>query len=136
MSGKLAVEVGSGNNYCLIFSEALGCLAHGGEYHRQMVVELLFYDVENALLVGVDTVPQRLALVEWKSLDFLAEFFDGCTVFGSGFGDGSADVVDFAAKAVVVEGGYTGHFFFDGLELGLDGLEVAHRFVAEYLFKE
>ncbi len=84
----------------------------------------------------VDAVPQGLALLEGKFLDFGAELCHGIVVFLDGERDVGADVVDAAAETVVVELLYFGIFIFDFLKDGGDGLEVAGRFVAEDLLQE
>ena len=103
LAGELAVEVGGGYFDDLVVGEARRGLAEGGEDDGQVLVELVFYGVENIFLVFVDFVPDGLALVVGKRLDRSLEGLDLLMVFGRGGGDVGADGVDAAAELVVAQ---------------------------------
>ncbi len=136
LSGKLAVEVGGSDLDSLRGGKARRCFSNCGEYYGEMLVELVFYNVENFLLVFVDFIPKRLALFEGKSVDLGTEL---CYGLGGGSGGGFdilAHEVYLPAQAVVVELLYFGYFLLDFLENWGDCFEVACRLVAENLLKE
>ena len=128
---ETSVELGGRHFDGLALGEACGGLAYGGEYHGEVVVELVLKDVEDVLFVFVDVVPEGLALVEGQRLDFLAELFDGEAVGLGGLGDVGAHFVYFGAELVVGEGGKAGAFFLDFGYDGTYGFEVSAGFIAE-----
>jgi len=109
---EFAVESGCFDYDGVAFGEAFGRLAHSCENYGQMVVELLLENVKNAFFVSVNLIPEWLALVEGQSLYVYAEFVYRSAVFCGSVGYGCAHFIDFVAEAVVIEGGYAGHFSF------------------------
>ena len=131
LTGEVAVELGCGHLDGVACSESLCCLAHGGEDEGKIFIEFVFDDVEDFLLVSINLVPERLALVERQSLYFGAQFCYGFVVGFCCLGDIGAYTVDTCAQTVVVEFLNLGHLLLDFCKNGLDCLEVAGRLVAE-----
>ena len=100
LSGEFAVKVGCGDFDGRVGGEA-GCgLAHCGEDDGEMFVKLVLYDVEHVLFMTVNLVPERLALVDWKSLDFETFTVGGFLVGGHGLTDVGAHLGYFLTELV------------------------------------
>ena len=131
--GKLAVEVGGGDDDVFILGEAAGGALHDGEGIGQDDVELLLHAVEHLLLKLVDMVEVALALLDGESLDlFLGGLDLGLDIVGAvlhlmleGLGTG--------AEVIVGEEVYLLIGLLDLLNVGLDFAHVARGFVAKYL---
>ena len=128
---ELAVEVGGGDLDNLVMGETGSSLAEGCEDDGQVLVKLVFYDVENIFLMFVDFVPDGLALVVGKRLDRSLEGLDLLMVFGSGGGDVGADGVDAAAELVVAQSLHFGAQCLDFINNRLNRFQIALRFVTK-----
>ena len=105
--------------------ETRGGLAYSGEHHGKMLVELLLEGVDYFLLVLVDFVPDRLALLEGKGLDFGLEAVDGLLVGGGSGCEVGADLVDVLAELVVGKFGHVGPQGVDLIENRTYRLHIA-----------
>ena len=125
LSGELAVKGRCGHFDSLALGKAGGSLADSGENYGEMFVEFVLYYIENLFLVGVNLVPQGLALVERERFDIGTEFVGGFFVGLCGGGDIGAHRVDAVTEAVVVELLYFGNFLLHSLEYGSYSFKVA-----------
>ena len=131
--GEVAIHLCGCNLNGFVGREA-GCgFTHGGEHHRQMLVELLLEESRMFFLMFVDFVPKRLALVKRQVFYFRADFC-GCVFIGFYcLGDCLAHFIDFASELIV---GEVFQCRADGVDFVYDGFdlfEVALRLVAKEL---